>query len=438
MFSSSVSRSSSSVLCSLFSVLCSFFLFLRAFVPSCLRVEITLPQGHKPMPSLSLTTPPDRFLLSSDFYDFSLASPPASHCGALDFIVKQGENANKVTDPDDARRRPFTLLFEESPDYAFTPQHAFSVVEDGPARCILASLAGAFAGVNNERTTFAAFTCDEQVVAWPDRFIIRYVWRNTSLTPVVVWSNLHCWWYTNGFYSQAGMTKQTARRSAWDSAFFDCGICLWKWNDFAFFHNVVDTAEYGRITHWYRSPLNPAPTSADGDFPQILAIFVQPPGSSTGDADILGKIDDYHKPDAPACSVGQPKTDSPGDDDADGFNESDAAYHFTCDLNRAFFTLDVERGSTPAIPFYYPAFAIHGYTASAAPVLRLNGSLLDGETGAPHPGPAHQGASYNSAVLSENRAIVWTNSILSADASVEIAPSFGTRKLIRIGSAIRA
>ncbi|HUW30986.1 MAG TPA: hypothetical protein VM223_05185 [Planctomycetota bacterium] len=391
------------------------------------------------MPSLSLTQPPGKFLLSSDFYTLGLASAAAGHCGALDFIVKQGENANKVIDPDDARRRPFTLLFEESPDYAFTPQHTFSVAEDGPARCILASFGGAFAGVNNQRDTFATFTCDEQLVAWPDRFLIRYVWRNTSATPAVVWSNLHCWWYTNGFYSQATMVKQSARRAAYDGGTFDCGVCVWKWNDFAFFHTVTDNAEYGRITHWYRSALNPAPTSADGDFPQILAIFVQPPGSSTGDTDVLAKIDDYHKPDAPEVTVGARKTDTPGDDDADGFNESNGAYQFSCDLNRASFSLDVERRSTPAISFYYPAFILHGYTAPAAPLLRLNGSLLDGETGTPHPGPSHQGASYNSAVLSGNRALVWTNSVITADSTFDIAPSFGTRKLIRVGcSNIRA
>jgi len=386
------------------------------------------------MPSLSLTQPSGKFLLDSPFFTLGLASAAASHCGALDFIVKQGENANKITDPNDARRRPFTLLFEESPDYAFTPQHTFSVTEDHPARCILTSLAGAFAGVNNQRTTFATFTCDEQLAAWPDRFIIRYVWRNTSSTPAVVWSNLHCWWYTNGFYSQAAMVKQSARRAAWDGSTFDCGICLWKWNDFAFFHSVTDNADYGRITHWYRSGLNPAPTSANGDFAQVLAIFVQPPGSSTDNTDVIAKIDDYHKPDVPAVSVGQRKTDTPGDYDADGFNESDGAYQFTCDLNRAFFSLDVERRSTPAISFYYPAFVLHGYTAATAPVMRLNGSLLDGEAGAPHPAANYQGGSYNSAVITGSRALVWTNSIITADAAVELAPSFGTRKLIRVGS----
>ena len=390
------------------------------------------------MPSISLSQPSGKYQLDSDYYTASFESGSAKHCGALDFIVKQGENANKVASPSDLRRRPFTLVFEENTDYHFTPQHTFSIEEDGILRCVLASLGGAFAGVNNQRTTYASFTCDEQIVAYPDRFIIRYVWRNTSSTPVIVWSNTHQWWYTNGFYTQAAMVKDTSRRAAYDGGTFDCAIELWKWNTFGPFHSVTDTADFGRISHWYRSTFNPAPDAADGSFPQILAVYVQPPGSSTGNTDILGKIEDYHKPDQPAMAVGTRTADSAGDYDADGFNESDAAYHFTASLNRAAFTLDVERRSSPAISFYYPVFVLHGYTAPTAPVLRTNGAFLDGEHGVTHAGATYQGGSYLAAVLSGNRAAVWFNGIVAADSSFEIAPCFGTRKLVHIGSNLRA
>jgi len=135
-------------------------------------------------------------------------------------------------------------------------------------------------------------------------------------------------------------------------------------------------------------------------------------------------------------SRGSLNTGSHGDFDADGFNEGEAAYHFNCDSNNTEFTMDTNRGGT-SLAFYYPVFVLHDYYKDTAPVLRLDGSFLDGENGRPHEEAQHLGNSYSSAVLGGGLALVWCNAIFSADTHVQIAGEFRRRKLLHTGANLR-
>jgi len=383
---------------------------------------------------VELTEPAGKFQVESEFYRVCFERGAGVHCGAMDFVVKQGENANKVTDGSNRLQRPFTLMFEEATAYYFSPKQELGAVESSGLRCVLGSSGGAFAGVNNSRSTFNSFSADVRVAAYRDRFLMRYVWRNGSPTPVVVYSNMHMWWYSNGFYQRSTVLKDSTRRAAYDGGTCDWAMCVWLWNEFAEPHGVVDDVNAGRLAHWLRDGDLPAVGSGDGDFAQVIAVFVQPPGSSTELTDLRGKIDDYHFPDVPAMEAGERMTGSAGDDDGDGFNESEGAYHFACVGSRVKFGLDVERGGATARAFYYPVFVLHGYEGAGAPVLRLNGVLLDGESGGRHGGGSHEGASYASVVLPGNVGLVWCGLVLSEDCVVEAAECFGSRRLVGVGA----
>jgi len=370
--------------------------------------------------------------VESDFYRVGFEGGEAAHCGAVEFLVKGGENANKVTTPSDKRKRPFGMVLEEVFDYYYTPQHSYSVVEAGGVRGVVRSLDGAFAGVGHSRTTFSILRADEQVVGYPDRFLVRYAWRNEGDVSAAVFSNAHEWWYTNGFYSQASMVKRADLLGAYDGGTFDCGFRLRRWNSQGAPYGVSDDSSSGRLAHWWKAFGVSVPAHSS-DQVQVLCVFVQPPGSSVGSVDVLGRMEDYGTPDMPAVGVGALRLDSPGDDDGDGFNEGDGAYHFNCSNSRVAFSLDVERGGAEAVPFYYPAFVLHGYDEPTAPVLRLNGELLGGERGARHEGDEYEGTGYSSKVLSDGCAVLWLNGVLDEDAVVEVARGFAKRRLVRVG-----
>lgn len=102
------------------------------------------------------------------------------------------------------------------------------------------------------------------------------------------------------------------------------------------------------------------------------------------------------------------------------FSAADGALQFAASSNRAVFTY----ANADTYTKKKPSFILTSYTASTAPVLKVNGSFLDSENGTVHTGDTYLGTAYNSFVDDTNNiAYIQYLSDVSSNVQLQIGAS---------------
>ncbi|PIY96729.1 MAG: hypothetical protein COY66_03235 [Candidatus Kerfeldbacteria bacterium CG_4_10_14_0_8_um_filter_42_10] len=175
-------------------------------------------------------------------------------------------------------------------------------------------------------------------------------------------------------------------------------------------YGTADDATYGK-SNWYSD--TDGPLLEDGSSITVnLAYQVRPDNDLLGnETQIDAWRDDLANPDTPTMANGS----------FTEFNKDEGGLEFAAASNRVKFTYTNATTYTKK----EPAFAITGYTASTAPVLKVNNAFLDGEDGVAHSTNTHISTSYTSYVdtTSDIAYVQYLNDI-STNVNVEIRDSY--------------
>lgn len=258
-----------------------------------------------------------------------------------------------------------------------------------------------FALTNNSSSEFTWGTMNHQLSmeAGYDSYL-TLLYDNTDTLPEPTGIDPDFWW---------GMKGDTTNIGAAAIAFYVGQSGGWVYDSYSSTRPPTDT----QGTRNYYRDLTTGPTHPIGDtITTYLEYQIRP------DVDLMGteaQIDywrnDIANPDSPTMTTGT----------FTEFDKQEGGLEFAASGNNVKFTYTNATTYTKKNPVYL----FTNYTASTAPVLKVNDAYLDSETGAPHPAATHIGTSYTSWVDdANNTAYVQYLADISTNINVEIKDTF--------------